>query len=338
MFCLSYELFRNSLVSRLNGILPVKLMNDVMQEVDIIAQQYDIRKSCTDLITVNGIPDIVKMYLASLAVQNCAKSTLAGYRNELTRFFAQVRKPFPSITTNDIRCYIGFGQLHHGWKPSTADHARTVINGFFGWLVDNEYVSRNPAKPIKPIKMPKRKLPAMQQIELERFRNACETDRERALVDFLFATGARISETANVMLSDIDWKERSVHIRHGKGDKERFTYFNAEAELSMQKYIGSRNGNSEYLFCSTRAPYHKVTRESLEHVIKAIRERIPDQLSIRVTPHTFRRTMGTSAVSRGCPVEKVKELLGHESFDTTMRYVNIEQTEVKAAHNKYLAG
>ena len=337
---MSYEQFRHSLLTRITDInIPPEVLNRIMEQVDFTAQDYRIERASTDIIAYdNGIPEILKIYIASLAIQNCSKRTLSLYKNELIHFLQYTRKPYTTITSNDIRSYIGNGQITRNWQPSYAEHIRTVINGFFGWLCDNEYINRNPARVIKPLKIPKKKLPAMQQIELECFRNACETDRERALVDFLYSTGARISETANVLLSDIDWKERSVHIRHGKGDKERYTYFNAEAELSMKRYINSRKGNSEYLFCTTRSPYHGVTRESLEHIIKAIRERIPDQLSFKVTPHTFRRTMGTSAVSRGCPIEKVKELLGHESIDTTMQYVNIEQTEVKSAHTKYLAG
>lgn len=337
---MSYEQFRHSLLTRIMDInIPPEVLNRIMMQVDFTAQDYKIERASTDIIAYDGgIPEVLKIYIASLAIQNCSRGTLKNYKNELLNFMQYVRKPYTNITSNDIRSYIGMGQINKGWQPSSAEHVRTVINGFFSWLCDNEYINRNPAKVIKPLKIPKKKLPAMQQIELEQFREACQTDRERALVDFLFSTGARISETANVLLSDIDWKERSVHIRHGKGDKERYTYFNAEAELSMKRYISSRKGNSEYLFCTTRSPYHSITREALEHIIKSIRERIPDKLSIKVTPHTFRRTMGTSAVTRGCPIEKVKELLGHESLDTTMQYVTVEQTEVKTAHTKYLAG
>lgn len=334
----NYEQYRHMIVTRLSDKLPPKLLNDVMQEIDLLSQGFDIVRSCTDLIPVSGMPEMVKMYLASLAVENCSRETIKNYGFELTHFFEHVSKGYLNVTTNDIRCYLGFGQINKGWKPKTADHIRTVVTGFYQWLLDNEYINRNPAKNIKPLKIPKTKLPPLKQIELEHFRNACRTDRERALVDFLFATGCRVTEAARVLLSDIDWNERAVHIRHGKGDKERWTYFNAEAELSIRRYLDNRNGDSEYLFCKGRAPFTGVSRNTLEAEIRAIRERIPEKLSIKVTPHTFRRTMGTSAVSRGCPVEKVKELLGHVSLDTTMQYITIEQSEVKQAHQKYLAG
>jgi site-specific recombinase XerD len=334
----SYEQYRHAILVRLTDRLPAELLNDVMLAIDQVSSDYDISHVCTDLITVEAVPEIVKAFIAALAVQNCKKSTLKDYRNILTSFFQIVRKSFTNVTTNDIRCYLFNQQTQNEWVPETTEHHRIVINSFYNWLVENEYIGRNPAKPIKPARLPKKKLKPLQQIELEKFRNACKTLRERCLVDFFFATGCRVSEAAAVLLSDINWQEQSVLIRHGKGDKERYVYFNAEAELSMKSYLGQRDGNDEHLFVSTRAPYLGLSRESLEKDIRNIRERIPDELSIKVTPHTFRRTMGTTAVKRGCPIEQVKEMLGHESLNTTMQYVTVTQDEVKQSHKKYLAG
>lgn len=335
---MGYEMYRNSILNRLSDILPTGLLNNVMREIDIVSNDYTIEKSCTDLITTESLPEIVKIFIASMAVENCKKTTMRDYKNNLEIFFRSVRKPFNTVTTNDIRVFLFNQQQERGWTPGTTDHKRVVINSFYNWLVDNEYISRNPAKTIKPLKLPKKKLKPLAQIELENFRDACEKDRERALVDFLFATGCRVSEAAAVVLSDINWTEHSITIRHGKGDKERVTYINAEAELSLKKYLKNRKGTDEHLFVSGRAPYTGLTTESLEGDIRRIRKRIPELLSVKVTPHTLRRTMGTTAVKRGCPIENVKELLGHESLDTTMQYVTVCQDEVKYAHQKYLAG
>ena len=331
---MSYEMFRNSLLTRLVDKFPAKLLNDVMQEIDLLSQDYTFEKACTDIITLDAIPEMVKNYIASMAVENCKKTTLRDYKMNLVMFFDRIRKPYTAVTTNDIRCYLFGMQQEKGWTPETMEHKRVIINSFFNWLVANEYLNRN-----KPTRLPKRKLKPLTQIELEHFRNACQTERERALVDFLFSTGCRISEATAVTLDDINWSDRSVIIRHGKGDKERTTYFNAEAEISMKKYLNSNShGSSNHLFVKTKAPFTEVTKEALEKVIREIRGRIPELLSVKVTPHTFRRTMGTLAVARGCPIEQIKELLGHESLDTSMQYVTLSQEETKHSHNKYLAG
>ena len=333
---MGYEQYRNEIIARLTNILPTETVNKVMHEIDDVSTGYTVERACTDLIPV-GMPEVVKAYIASMAVENCKRSTLNDYRIILNRFFRHVPKPYNTIVTNDVRQYLFNQQTEKNWKPETMEHHRVVINAFFGWLVDNEYLSRNPARQIRPARLSKHKLKPLQQIELERFRDACETDRERALVDFLFATGCRVTEASNVTLSDINWTDRSVLIRHGKGDKERVTYFNAEAELSIQRYIKDRKGDDDHLFVAGRYPYVKLSRESLEADIRRIRNRIPEALSIKVTPHTFRRTMGTMAVRHGCPIEQVKELLGHVSLDTTMQYVTVMQDDVRTSHSKYLA-
>lgn len=334
----SYEQYRHSILTRLTDRLPAGLLNDVMQEIDLVSNDYTIERSCTDLITTEAVPEIVKVFIASMAVENCKKTTLRDYRMNLLKFFDVVRKPFNAVTTNDIRVYLFTQQQERGWTPETTEHKRVVINAFFNFLLNNEYISRNPAKPIKPTRLPKKKLKPLQQIELEHFRNACITDRERALVDFLFSTGCRISEAAAATLSDINWADRSFLIRHGKGDKERMTYFNAEAEISLRRYLESERGKDPHLFVTHRPSHKALNVATLEKDIRMIRSRIPDLLSVRVTPHTFRRTMGTSAVRRGCPIEQVGALLGHESLDTTLQYVTIAKEDVKYAHQKYMAG
>lgn len=335
---MSYEHLRSSLSARLLDRLPPALLNAVLCELDIISDDFEISRKSKDLIVTNDIPEIVKLYVASMAVENCKKTTLYDYKINLLLFFRTVCKSFTSVTTNDVRVFLFNQQAEKQWSPETTEHKRVIINSFFNWCVDNEYIARNPARQIKPLKLPKKKLKPLQQFELECFRNACQSDRERALVDFLYSTGCRVSEAAAMLLTDINWSERSVLVRHGKGDKERITYFNAEAELSMRRYLENRKGTDNHLFIAGRAPYVCLSRESLEADIRRIRKRIPDQLSVKVTPHTLRRTMGTSAVKHGCPIEQVKELLGHESLDTTMKYVTVSQEEVKYSHQKYLAG
>ena len=334
---MAYEMFRNSMMARLVDKLPPKLLNDVLLEMDLLSDSYSFDKVCTDLITIDGIPDVIKAYIAAIAIENCSELTVYNYTRELLAFFNTVRKSIHQITPSDIRIYLHRGQTERGWQPSTKDHVRTVITGFFNWAVNEGAITKNPASTIKPIRLDKKKLPPLSPLELEKFRNACETLRERAVVDFMYATGCRVSEVAKMTKQDIDWVEKSVFVHLGKGKKDRITYINAEAELSLKKYLNSRTDNDPHLFVSERQPHVGMHRNSFETIIRKVASRLaPGEISIKVTPHTFRRTMGTVAVERGCPIEKVKEILGHESLDTTMRYVTVSKVDVKTAHQKFI--
>ena len=331
---MSYEIFRTSLSARLlNHDYPAKLIHDVLQELDIVAADYEIRRACTDLIVTDGVPQVLKNYCASLIIENKARGTVEGYRRELTRFFAAISKPFNQITTNDIRIYLYRRQQENNLSKSTVEHIRVIINAFYSWVVDEELMDRNPARRIEPIRVPRPDRRPVPAVDLEYLRKACETPRERALVDFLYSTGCRISECSALDVSDINWADRSVRIRHGKGDKARTTYFNAEAEVSLREYLDSRPHESSALFCSSRAPYGHVTRELLEREIKSVRSR-SGQLTVPVTPHILRHTFATTALANGAPVQHVQQLLGHASLDTTMIYTHIQQEDIRTSHRK----
>ena len=331
---MSYEIFRTSLSARLlNHDYPAKLIHDVLQELDIVAADYEIRRACTDLITTDGIPQVLKNYCASLIIENKARGTVEGYRRELTRFFAAISKPFNQITTNDIRIYLYRRQQEASLAKSSVEHIRVIINAFYSWVVDEELMDRSPARRIEPIRVPRPDRRAVPAVDLEYLRKACRTPRERALVDFLYSTGCRISECAALEVSDINWTDRSVRIRHGKGDKARVTYFNAEAEVSLKDYLDARRHDSAALFCRSRAPYGHVTREALEHEVKAVRDRA-EHITVPVTPHILRHTFATTALANGAPVQHVQQLLGHASLDTTMIYTHIQQEDIRASYRK----
>ena len=334
---MSYEQLRSSFSSRLLDYqLPPKILHDILQDLDTVAAAYEIKRACTDLITVDGIPEIVKIYCASLAIERKAHGTIDNYRRELEKFFSIVRKPFNTVTTNDIRLYLHYRQTSANLRKSSQEHIRVVINAFFSWLVDQEYMERNPARRIEPIPVDKTGREPIPHIDLEWLRLACITPREKALIDFLYSTGCRISECAALELSDINFRDRSVRIRHGKGDKSRVTYFNAEAEVSLCQYLDSKTHPTPVLFSRSRAPYGHVTREALEMEVRKIRQRVAN-LHVEVVPHALRTTFATHAAENGMPVEHIQKLLGHSNINTTMRYVKTSQEEAKASHRKFIA-
>ena len=100
-----YEQFRHAITSRLmEADIPAPILTRVLLELDVVSQDYKIERACTDLILPEeGVPRMVQMYIASLAVRNCAKGTLDDYTRGLCHFFDTVRKSFAQVTTNDIR-------------------------------------------------------------------------------------------------------------------------------------------------------------------------------------------------------------------------------------------
>ena len=215
------------------------------------------------------------------------------------------------------------------------DHKRIILNSFFAWLVDEDMIRKNPMRHIKPIKSEESVRLPMSQLELEKVRKSCKTLREKALVDFLYSTAARISEVVNMKIDDINFTDRTVLIRCGKGGKTRITFINAESEVSLRAYLASRTDDDPAGFVSVKKPIHGVQKKALEIEVANIVSRC--NISVHVTPHVFRHTAASLALQRGMPIDQVQKWLGHARIQTTLRYAKTLNFDVKLSHQKYVA-
>lgn len=331
---MSIEQFRTEFASRLCSVVDADTIQRVLTAFDTASVGFDVKRAETALSVVGGLPEPVKYYIASLAVENKARGTIDGYRRDLVRFFGAIRKPIDQITTNDVRVYLYNYQAEHNIKKSTVEHLRVVINAFLNWCASEEYIPKNPASKIKPIAYQRGTRHAITMLELERMRSACTTRRQKAILDFMYSTGCRVSEVAAVVMNDIDWNSKTVIVRHGKGDKQRVVYLNSESIVSLRAYINERRDGSEYVFVSKRAPHGKLTNRAIENEITAIANAagVPG-----VHPHILRHTMATIALRNGMPVEQVQTILGHVSLNTTMIYAKTDTRSVAMNHERFVS-
>ena len=178
--------------------------------------------------------------------------------------------------------------------------------------------------------------PTVTAYQREEIRCACANEREQALCDMLYSTGARISELCALNIADIDFNDMSA-IVYGKGRKEREIYFNAPAKLHLLRYLQTRTDSNPALFVTTRKPYSRMTPDTARLALKRIQARDAEIAGIKLTPHVFRRSVGTDMINRGAPLEVVAEKLGHVQLDTTKQcYAAISRETVRQAHNRYV--
>ena len=167
---------------------------------------------------------------------------------------------------------------------------------------------------------------------LELMRDNCGTLRDLAIIDLLASSGMRVGEMVALNRDDINFNERECVV-FGKGNKERLVYFDARTKIHLQNYLDSRTDGNPALFVTLRAPYNRLQIGGVEMRLRQLGKR----LSIpKVHPHKFRRTLATSAIDKGMPIEQVQQLLGHQKIDTTMHYAMVKQQNVKLAHRRYI--
>ena len=327
------ELFRNELITKLEASLQPEQLRAVLAAFDTTSASYEIHRQQLDLITTDGFPEVVKWHLASKAVANRSPGTIKQYRYKLLHFFDTVRKPFQDIKPNDIRVYLYQFKKERNASDRYLECIRITLNSFFQWLVENEYLMRNPCAQVEKIHFNAKRREPLSMEQLETLRWNVKDAREKALIDFLFSTGCRASECADVRLSDIDWKDRSVLIRHGKGDKERIVYFNAEALVSMRKYIDARQDDTDALFVSTKAPHGALGTHALENIIS----KVAGRTDLHVFPHKLRHTFATAGLNSGMPLHVLQQLMGHAKPETTLIYAKQMQDGLRNEHQRIYA-
>ena len=163
-------------------------------------------------------------------------------------------------------------------------------------------------------------------------RDNCRSERDLAMIDLFASSGMRVGELVALNREDINFSERECVVL-GKGNKERLVYFDARTKLHLQDYLAERTDTNPALFVTLRAPYERLQIGGVESRLRNLGQQLHLQ---KVHPHKFRRTLATTAIDKGMPIEQVQQLLGHQKIDTTMHYAMVKQQNVKIAHRKFI--
>lgn len=279
----------------------------------------------------------IKVYLDHLAVERgLAVNSLQAYRRDLQRYADWLEDRaitvLEDITPTDVSDFLA--HLREGDEThqalSTTSAARTVVavRGLHRFVFKEQYVDVDVAVDVHP-PAPQKRLPkAIPLSDVEKLLNAADAVesplalRDRALLEFLYGTGARISEALSLDVDDIDTTSRAVRIT-GKGGRERVVPIGSYALRAIDSYLvrarpslASKGRGISRLFLNSRGG--GLSRQSAWAILRTCAERagIEGELS----PHSLRHSFATHLLDGGADVRVVQELLGHASVTTTQVY------------------
>lgn len=191
------------------------------------------------------------------------------------------------------------------------------------------------AKKLEVTKLPKRLRKALTLEELELLRIACKDKRDRALIEFLFATGCRVSEVVDCNIEDLNFNENTLRVI-GKGDKERIVCFGEKTKIYISKYINEdrRKDNDLALFVSEKFPHNRLSRRGIELIVTKIAKRA--NFDKRVFPHLVRHTMATVGLRNGANLITIQHLLGHTDLATTQIYAENSIENVRHEYKQHI--
>ncbi len=294
----------------------------------------EVQEQRTELVTrgIDGDEAKIRMFVASKKAVNRQNNTLLQYTREIRNMLAFLGKRLEDITGMDLRYYYGVMREQRGIRMSTMQTRLHYLSSFWDFLTAEELVHNNPVKKVGLLKLEKTIKKPFSAEEMEALRTGCNTLRDRALVEFLYSTGVRVSELVALNVSDIEMSKQEL-IVYGKGSKERKTYLTDSAKFYLKRYLDERKArNQEPLFVTLDYPHNRLTVAGVQHMLRQLGQRSGVD---NVHPHRFRRTIATDLLNRGMPIEQVKEFLGHEKLDTTMIYCTVKTESVQASHRKY---
>lgn len=272
-------------------------------------------------------------FLMSKALEGKSKETIDRYRYELNRLLSYVNKGVADILPGDISGYMRMYKKIRQVSNQTLKNVRAVYSSFFAWLRDRDRIRKNPMILVEDIKVDQIIKKPFTDEEREKMFRACNSLRDKAMLEFLYSTAVRVSEFTRINRDDIRFGNKTL-IVYGKGGKERRVYLNERTNMYLKEYLQSRTDDNPALFVGIRLPHGRMTKAGVEDAIRRIGKKAGVQ---KAHPHRFRRTSTTNAINRGMPMQEAMIFAGHAKPETTMRYCTVDHEAVQYHHKKYLS-
>lgn len=292
-------------------------------------EKYNVSKKETTALNVNFDVDRqnesdLAEFITDLVSQGSKQTTCDQYERNLRTYMRWFdNRSLREATEQDIKDYLRYRQDVDKISAATAEQNRSILYSFYTYLHSREYIAVHPMVMIPLIKFKHKERVPLTKTELEQVRKACKSERDRAIVEVLYSTGARVNEIANVHMSDVNLANRTIFIREPKGFKQRTTLLSDKAVFHIREYIKEREAKniiSDRLFCSNHTVdgvYTPMTKTTIQYIVKQIGKRAGVD---RLHPHLFRHTMATHSLNGGMDIDMVGGLLGHANINNTRIY------------------
>ena len=273
-----------------------------------------------------------------LVDKGLSKNTVKAYEADISSFFRWLiikDLEYKNLQEEHINQYISF-LFQKKMKSSSVNRKISSIKSFYIFLVKRNFIKNSPLNDVVTPKQEKYLPESMSEDEVDKLLNSPNVankieNRDKAMIEMLYATGMRISELVNLKMTDVDMKRCVVKV-FGKGSKERLVPFGETALDSLKAYLSERvQSSSKEIFLSNRGK--KMTRVAFWQRVKIylVRENLKNSIS----PHTLRHAFATHLLNRGADLRSVQLLLGHSDLSTTQIYTHIAKQRLSDVLKKH---
>ena len=265
--------------------------------------------------------------------------TLKAYASDVRQFCAYFSEQNLPVSKNNIRDFIAHLYLQSKNKATVARKIYAV-KSYYAYLVKTGTQAHNPFDGIGTPKLDKKIPQILTEKEMQEFLDALPEEnflqlRNKALFEFLYATGLRISELTGLQPDDVHFAERLVRVM-GKGKKERIVPFHDQAAAVMARYLERRRaefpGGNDRVFVNSRGG--PLSQRSVERILQQVYRTLMHS-GKHVHPHLLRHSFATHLLQRGANLRIIQELLGHANLATTEKYTTLNFADLLQTYKKF---
>ena len=277
-----------------------------------------------------------------------SQNTVAGYRRDLARYEAFLAERGVDVTNageDDVEAFVRALQASGEAVASTARRL-AAVRMLHSHMASEGARNDDPAARVEGVRVPVGVPKPLSTSEVESLLSAVTGEdalalRDRALLEFLYATGARISEACGLDLDDIDLGQRIVRL-FGKGSKERVVPFGRTAETHLRAWLArggrdvlaprewARQGDREAVFLTNRG--RRLNRQKAWAVVRDAGRAAG--IARELSPHVLRHSCATHMLEHGADLRIVQEMLGHATISTTQIYTKVSQDRLFAVYRQ----
>ena len=266
--------------------------------------------------------ELVGRFQRMLQAQERSPCTVKQYGHIARTFLTYAHKPLDEVTLRDLEGYREYLVLQRHYSKNsvyTTVRGLTCLFRSFGLGVADQ---------LEPPRRPERLPRYLSEEEMHRLLAAVqESPRDSAIVHVLAFAGLRVSEVCHLELEDVEFERNILHVRSGKGDKDREVILEDRSRAAIDRYLAARGSAA-----SPDRRLFPVGPVTVERIVR--RAASTAQIPRRVTPHMLRHTLATALLSRGCDIRYIQKLLGHASVATTQIYTHVDTQALRNAYQR----
>ncbi|MBD6956312.1 MAG: site-specific tyrosine recombinase/integron integrase [Thermoplasmata archaeon] len=269
--------------------------------------------------------EIIERFERYLMGEKRSYNTIKEYRSIVKNFLNFINKDPEDITQDDIEKYREYMAIEKKYSKQTIYLSMKALQVFF------RYARRDD---LTRLKAPKRSRKLPNYLNENEMRSLLESSksniRDYAIIMVLAYSGIRVSELCSLRIEDVDFSENVIHVKSGKGDKDRMVVVDSRVMEVLKEYLRNEKRNEGYVFMS-----RKRTRITPTHVERIVRYYAGKAgINKKVTPHVIRHTFATALLRNGADIRFIQQILGHSSVATTQIYTHVNDEVLKEVYER----